>query len=472
MTRLARRPGLRSAVTLAFALGALVLSLLLASGTYFSVRHLLVEQRERTATRQAYADAALVRDSLLTYGAEVSDVLGSISPPAGAIILLRLDGVWYSSSLDSAGPELTAEVQPVVSEGSVGVGWTELSGPNAVVVGIPLPAVDAEYYEVAVADELDQTLWTLRVSLGICAGLTTVAGALIGRAASRRVLAPLEKVTSAAVRVSAGDVTTRLQATDDPDLAALVGAFNNMIDAVHDRIERDARFAADVSHELRTPVTTLTTSLSLLQNAPDLSPHSARAVQLMTDELTRFQRALEDLLALGRLDAGAHEVQPVVVRARDLVGQALRATDHPNGLLESEPGGTPDPELMVDRAQMLRALTNLIRNADLHAGGVTAVRVVDHAAFVDIQVEDSGPGVPAEEKSRIFERFARAGGQKTGTGSGLGLSIVEQTVRNHHGDVWCTDRRGGGAVFVMRLPTATTGPTGTTGTAATRAGGA
>ena len=310
MSPFARRPGLRSAVTLAFALGALVLSVSLALGTYFSARHLLVEQRERTATRQAFADAALVRDSLLTSGAEVSDVLGSISPPAGAIILLRLDGVWYSSSLDSAGQEMTTEVQPVVSEGSVGVGWTDATNPNAVVVGIPLPAVDAEYYEVAVADELDQTLWTLRAALGIGAGLTTIAGALVGRAASRRVLAPLRKVTSAAVRVSAGDVTTRLEVTDDPDLAALVGAFNNMIDAVHDRIERDARFAADVSHELRTPVTTLTTSLSLLQNAPDLSPHSARAVQLMTDELTRFQRALEDLLALGRLDAGAHETNP------------------------------------------------------------------------------------------------------------------------------------------------------------------
>ena len=113
----------------------------------------------------------------------------------------------------------------------------------------------------------------------------------------------------------------------------------------------------------------------------------------------------------------------------------------------------------MDRTQVLRALTNLLQNADLHGGGVTAVRVVDGGAFVDIRVEDCGPGVPAEEKSRIFERFARAGGQKTGTGSGLGLSIVERTVRNHHGDVWCTNRRDGGAAFVMRLPAARTAAT-------------
>ena len=72
-----------------------------------------------------------------------------------------------------------------------------------------------------------------------------------------------------------------------------------------------------------------------------------------------------------------------------------------------------------------------------------------------MHVEDRGPGVPADDKTRVFERFARAGGQKEGTGSGLGLSIVEQTVRNHHGDVWCTDRPGGGAVFVLRLPART-----------------
>jgi two-component system sensor histidine kinase MtrB len=178
--------GLRASVTLAFALGALTLSTVLALGTYFSARHFLLEQRERTATRQAFTDSARVRDNLLTTGTPVSDVLGSISPPAGAVIYVHRDGEWYSSALDSAGPELTAEVQPVVADGSVGLGWTDATDPHAVVVGIPLPAVRAEYYEVSVAEELDRTLWTLGIALAICAGLTTMAGAFLGRAASRR----------------------------------------------------------------------------------------------------------------------------------------------------------------------------------------------------------------------------------------------------------------------------------------------
>jgi signal transduction histidine kinase len=452
MRRLGRAPGLSSSVTLAFALGALALSTVLALGTYFSARQLLLDQRERTAMRQAFSDAAMVRDNLLTSGAQVSDVLGSIAPPAGATIYVRREGVWYSSSLDSAGRQATARLQPVVEDGSVAVAWSDVTDPHSVVVGIPLPAVDAEYYEVSVAEELDRTLRTLGLALTVCAALTILTGALLGRAASRRLLNPLANVTEAAASISAGDLNTRLADTNDPDLSALVGAFNNMVDALHDRIQQDARFAADVSHELRTPVTTLTTSLGFLQNAPDLSPRAVQAVQLMSGELERFRRALEDLLALGRLDAGADDPQLSGVGVHELVRQALLAGHRSPSLLVADSGGASDPVVEVDRAQMLRALTNLFENADLHGGGLTGVRILDRGSFVDVHVEDRGPGVPAGEKARVFERFARAGGQKEGTGSGLGLSIVEQTVRNHHGDVWCTDRPDGGAVFVFRLP--------------------
>ncbi len=453
MTTGRRRHGLRWNVTFVFAVGAFAVSALLALGTYFAARHQLVDQRERTATRQAFADAALVRDSLLTSGAQVSDVLGSLSPPPGAVIFVRRDGEWYSSSLESPGPGLTTTVRSAVDDGSVGVGWTDATDPHAVVVGVPLPAVDAEYYEVAPADELDRTLSTLALALGVGAGLTTLAGALVGRMAVRRVLAPLDEVAAAATRVAAGDVTTRLDDGDDPDLAPLVDAFNGMVDAVHERIERDERFAADVSHELRTPVTTLTTSLSLLESAPDLPPRAARAVRLMSDELTRFRRALEDLLALGRLDAGAREGDAGVVAVGDLVRQALAMTGHRStDLVVAEPDAVLSATVLVDRSQVVRALTNLIRNAELHGTGLRRVRLVARSSAVEVHVEDAGPGVPPEERERIFERFARAGGQKAGTGSGLGLSIVQQTVRNHDGDVWCQETDEGGADFVVRLP--------------------
>ena len=453
MTVWAARRGLRASVTLAFALGALVLSATLSLGTYFSARHLLVEQRERTALRQAYTDAALVRDSLLTSGSEVSDVLGSISPPTGAVIYLHRNDTWYSSSLDQPGQGVTDAVAPMVEAGSVALAWTDLTEPHAVVVGVPLPAVDAAYYEVSVAEELGATLRTLALALGVCAALTSAGGVLIGRAASRRVLQPLGEVASAAVQVSAGDLETHLRDTSDPDLAVLVGAFNHMVDALHERIERDARFAADVSHELRTPLTTLTTSLGVLQDGADLTPGASRAVQLMATELTRFRRALEDLLALGRLDAGAVEGDMARVGAHELVRQALKASGRSTDLL-SVSSGTDDPPVDVDRRQVLRALVNLFQNADLHGNGLTGVVVDTVDGHVEFRVRDRGPGVPEQDRERIFERFARAGGARAGTGSGLGLSIVARTATNHGGSVWCSSTGDRGTEFVLRLPRA------------------
>jgi signal transduction histidine kinase len=444
------RLGLRSSVTAAFALGALFVSVALSVGTYVSARHLLLEQRERTALRQAYADAALVRDGLSTSGTGVSEALGAVTPPAGASMYVHRDGRWYSSSLDQSGETLTAVVRAMVDDGSVGLGWTDRTDPHAVVVGIPLAAVDATYYEVAVARELDATLHTLALALAVGAAVTTLAGAALGRVASRRVLAPLHDVTAVATDIAAGDLERRLGETDDPDLSALVQSFNRMVTALHERIERDARFASDVSHELRTPLTTLTTSLALLERARDLSPQSQSAVGLMADELARFRQALEDLLALGRLEAGIDEAALVPTGPAELARHALVASGFPDQVVAGD--SARRRTVLVDRPQMVRALVNLIRNAEIHGGGLAEIRVDATDTHVDITVRDRGPGVPVDERRRIFERFARAGGAKAGTGSGLGLSLVAETVSRHGGQVWCEGDPGHGAEFVVRLP--------------------
>ncbi len=173
----------------------------------------------------------------------------------------------------------------------------------------------------------------------------------------------------------------------------------------------------------------------------------------MTDELARFRRALEDLLTLGRLDAPAGAPDLSATPASELVRQALVASGRSADLLAGTAEPTNGPLVNVDRRQMLRALINLFDNADVHAGGLTGVRVAEVPGYVDFHVEDRGPGVPPEDSERIFERFARAGGAKAGTGSGLGLSIVARTVRNHGGGVWCANRPDTGAEFVLRLPT-------------------
>lgn len=433
-----------------FAVLALAVSVALSLGTYLTARHSLVAQRQRVAMRQTFSDAALVRSSLLTSGTKISDVLGSLTPPRGTTVFVHRRGEWYSSSLDVRPDEVTRNLLPAVADGSAALTWTHATRPASVVVGVPLPKADAEYFEATATQELDSTLRTLRLALLIFAAITTLSGAMLGRAASRLALGPLDTVTKVAGRISAGDIEARMDNTEDPDLAGFVGAFNTMVDTVEERIQRDSRFAADVSHELRTPLTTLITTLSLLDGAPDLSPRSRDAVARMGTELDHFRRCLEDLLALGRLDAEVNDSEPAVLSLCDLARHAVVGSGRSPDLLRCVVDH--DPYVRVDRQQLMRALTNLFDNADSHGGGLTRVLILKRPGAAEVHVEDNGPGVDPEDRLRVFERFARVGSRRPGAGTGLGLGIVSQTLRNHGGSVFCLDRPGGGADFVIRLP--------------------
>ena len=452
-----RRPlGLRTSITLSFAGGALLLAVTMSLGTHLVARDYLVEQRERTAERQAFVNASYVRDGLLTAGADVSEVLGSTSPPQSSVLLVRRGEDWFSSALDIGSSALPRGLRDQVRSGDAATLWAEGPSGASVMVGVPLPGVDAEFYEISSTAELDQTLRTQRNVLVAFAVAIALAGAALGRAAARRVVTPLDSVAGAAAQIAGGALDTRLPVTEDPDLATIVGSFNSMVDAVNERIARDARFAADVSHELRSPLTALVTSVEILEGRrSELSERSRQVLDLVRRDLARFQRALEDLLELGRLEAGATRQLTWAVDARDLVRNALRESERPTDLLHGASRDDARPPLVtVDKQQLARALANLFDNADGHGEGLRAVTVYDDEDSVFISVEDAGPGVAPDDREHIFERFVRGGARRSHPGTGLGLSLVAETVRAHDGAQWCRDRPGGGACFVVRLPRA------------------
>lgn len=447
--------GVRATATISFAALALAISAVLAVGTYLTARHFLVEQRQATAARQAFVDAAFVRDGLLTSGSLVSDVLDSTSPPPGAVIIVNRGDRWYSSSLKDGEDAVPSGVREVVEEGSAARAWGSLDGEPVLAVGVPIPSVGARFYELSPTQELDSTLNTLALVLGAFALMTTIGGAAIGRAASARVVAPLDEVATAAASIAAGEMTTRLEPTADPDLAVIVGSFNTMVQALDERIQRDARFPADVAHELRSPVTTLMTSISLLRSAegPAVGRRQA-ALDLVDREVRRLHRSLEHLLELGRLDATVAAAGTECVDVDDLVRHALEQS-HRSGTVV-----TGDHASMVvhgDKQVLHRALVNLFDNADLHGGGLRQVVIRRDGAAVQVRVVDAGPGIDGAERERIFERFVRVGSRGSRPGTGLGLSLVAETVRAGGGSVWCEDSPGGGATFVVSLPTARVG---------------
>jgi signal transduction histidine kinase len=214
-------------------------------------------------------------------------------------------------------------------------------------------------------------------------------------------------------------------------------------------------FVSTVSHELRTPLTSIIGSLDTV-NRPELAPTQAAAQQLLSTarrQAGRLQRLIDDLLVVSRIDRGAIPVhlEPVLVR---------QAFDEVNRVVSIEPSFTIEPEdlaVSADRDHLTRILINLVENAAKYAAG-SAVELYawQRPNKAVIAVVDHGPGIPEEEKERVFERFTQIDQSDTRSkgGTGLGLSIVKSLTEVMHGAVRVEATEGGGATFVVELPLA------------------
>jgi two-component system sensor histidine kinase MtrB len=459
------RLGLRTRVTAAFALGALGLALLLSLLTYTLSSTYLLRQREASALRQAFVNARLVQAGLRVANPDVPELLSDLETPATSESLLERGGEWFASNPVEVGhDDLPGELRDRAARGTAARQRFRLAGSPRLAVGVPLPAVQATYHEVFSLAELDRTLRVLTGSLAAGAAVTVLLGMALGRWVSGQAVRPLADAGQAARSISRGRLDTRLDPDPDPDLRVLSAAFNDMADALEQRIERDARFASDVSHELRSPLTTLTTAVELLHaRRAELPASAAESVELLRVEVERFQRMVLDLLEISRMDAGVAELALEEVRAVELVREALRvasqagasAPDHPPPVAVGDEVG--DLVVQADKRRLVQVVANLVANAEGHGGGLAGVGLERAGDRVRILVDDAGPGVPEAYRSRIFERFSRppasAGARRDGGGVGLGLALVAEHVRLHGGTVWVEDRPGGGARFVVELPT-------------------
>jgi len=314
-------------------------------------------------------------------------------------------------------------------------------------VGVPLVGADAEYYEVISYAPLEKTLGDFRNILTGVAFISSIFGAVLGYYAARQAVAPVSRISHAAESIAAGDFDTRLDMEVDPDLSALSKSFNEMVDALSFRIERDERFASDVSHELRSPLMTLAASVEVLERRKDSLPEVAQqAVTLLSDDLTRFQNLVQDLLEISRLDAGAIQLQLSPFLLREFLENIIAQSKNPGIELLFEDQDA-DLAINADKRRLAQVITNLIENGAKYGEGITEITFQGLDKDVQITVEDKGPGILPEDRMRVFERFGRissdAGKRASGTGVGLGLSLVSEHVRSHGGQVWVTDRIDG-----------------------------
>lgn len=284
--------------------------------------------------------------------------------------------------------------------------------------------------------------------------LAVIAWWLIGRT-----LRPVESLRSGAERISGEHREERLPTPRSADeVQALAVTLNGMLDRLAAARERQRGFVADAAHELRSPLASMRTQLEVAQR---LGEGGDLTLDLL-DDVHRLSALVDDLLLLARADAGERP------RSRresfDTAALLLEITSRYAGArvpvrLAAEEGAPGDPGGSVfaagDREELRRALTNLVDNAVRHAESVVilAARVQGHEAV--LTVTDDGPGIPAADRERVFQRFTRLddGRSRDGGGSGLGLAIARELVRRSGGSVRLVDRPDGpGLTAELRLP--------------------
>ena len=309
-------------------------------------------------------------------------------------------------------------------------------------------------------DSLNGTIARLRVflALGVLGG--GALALLAGLAVARRAMEPITGLTATARRVAKTRdpevELPRLRADDEiADLSRTIDDMLGELAEAHTETEgalaRQRQFVADASHELRTPLTSILANLELLE--ADLEGEDAEIAGSALRSSQRMRRLVADLLLLARADAGRQaprEPVDMAVVVREAAGEAAPLAERHELEVDA------DESVIVDGSadDLHRLVINLIQNALVHtpAGTRVCVRLKkDDGAL--LEVEDDGPGVPAELRHRLFERFVRGHGD-TGGGSGLGLAIVRAVAETHGGSVELGKREGGGARFVVKLPPA------------------
>ena len=458
-----RRLGLRARVIAAFAIGALLMSSLLSIVTYSVTRAQLTESREEDAFVSAENTAVLINNALSST-TEISGlvpIMSQVLVPTGT-----LQGMLHNTTSAFVDSQLSInKLDPVfvntLRAGSAAEMTFRINAQPYYVVGLPLPRAQANawYLHAAPLAEVEQDLNSLLPTLAGASVITTVLGMAFGVYVTKRLLSPIDEISEAAGLVAAGDLTTRLKSGGDPDLNQLIESFNGMASSLQERIERDSRFASDVSHELRSPLMTLTGSVAVIERRREDMPEKAQiALDLLSTDIRRFKLLVEDLLEISRFDVGAVQLDIEEVMLGEFVRQAIGAAvarQREVPIIDNNGSGGLIVEL--DKRRIAQVIRNLSENADKYAGGVTQIRLSHNGDDIRIEIEDEGPGVPVDERELIFERFARGseGGRRgSGTGVGLGLSLVTEHLRLHGGTITVTDRVDGllGSCFVISLP--------------------
>jgi two-component system OmpR family sensor kinase len=273
-------------------------------------------------------------------------------------------------------------------------------------------------------------------------------GSLLAFLVARRIIDRVQTVGSSARSISETDLSRRVEVSGSDEIAHLAQTFNDLLDRLEGAFRAQRAFVDDAGHELRTPITIIRGQLEVLGDDPEQRDH---AVALVTSELDRMSRMVNDLLLLAKAQ------QPRFLEL-DLVdvGSLTREVHEKAGALAERDWRLDEiahGAVVGDRERLEQALIQLLQNAVDHTtdGKEIAVGSRIRDGVAELWVRDAGPGIPPEERKRIFERFSRVGARRS-DGAGLGLAIVRTIAEGHGGSVRVESEVGVGTTFTIAVP--------------------
>jgi two-component system sensor histidine kinase MprB len=450
VTRLRRTLRLRTRIALlvAVAVGLTVAATSVAA--FFTVRSQLYAALDQSLLGQAQA----------AINSPLADPTRLVQVPSAAleagdvrIALLEANGTAFVAAGGLAPPLADAELAVAQGRSNTSVRGARGTGESFRVVAVAVRPGLALVLAQSTAT-LESTLSALGLVLLIVGVLGVGLAAVVGLLVARASLRPVEDLTAATEHITATEQLTPIPVSGDDELARLTTSFNAMLAALEASRTRQRRLVADAGHELRTPLTSLRTNLDLLAQserpgvAVGLEPGERAAlladVRAQVEELGAL---VGDLVELSRDAPPATRVEQVDL-AEVVDRSVARVRRRAPGVVFDV---TADSWAVVgDSTALERAVTNLLDNAAKWspAGGTVTVALSDGR----LTVTDQGPGISDDDLPHVFDRFYRSDAARSMPGSGLGLSIVAQTVQRHGGTVAAGRCAGGGAQLVVRLP--------------------
>ena len=404
----------------------------------------------------------------------------SLSERADSIVAAASDGAAASDAVGQT-RDLDRAAQLVSAGGSVLAATTNLAGARPLAAppgagrgqivrtldGLPLDddryrvlsrrvEIGGEEAVLHVAedyDDVDEAVRGLALALalaipGVAAVLAGLVWWLVGWT-----LRPVESIRAEVAEISGTDPSRRVRVPDhDDEISQLASTMNQMLERVAAAAEQQRRFVADASHELRTPLTRIRAELEVDLSRPGPSAELVATHRRVLAETVMLQQLVSDLLFLARSDAGATPPRHETIDLDDVVFAEV-AHHAGDRRIRLDLERVEAVQVRGERSQLARAVGNLLANAMRHARREVAITLAELDGTVTLAVADDGPGVPAEAKDVIFERFGRAGDARTSAdgGSGLGLAIAREIVERHGGTL-SLDPAAPSGRFVITLP--------------------